>query len=141
MTEQVIHDNSEDEPVVYCAECYSLKIVHEDSIDSDCCMECGCTTVREAPFEEWEKLYEKRYGKKFTVKSEDHSRSPIFTMPLNKLKTKVYNSPKWETIIKEIYGCLPKGLSKIDAILVFFDKLIKDNKLNNLRELLYKMKI
>jgi hypothetical protein len=53
---------------------------------------------------------------------------------------KVSDSPKWEYIIKEIYGHLPKGMSKADSIVVFFDRLVKDNKLDALRTLLYKMK-
>lgn len=51
--------NYDDEPVEYCSRCYSLKIVHEDSIDADCCMECGSTDISSASIDTWEKLYEK----------------------------------------------------------------------------------
>lgn len=141
MTEQITHNASDEEPVVYCAECYSLKIVHEDAIDSDCCADCGCTTVQEAPFEVWENLYEQRYGKKFAEKSNDPRKSPIFKLSFSKLIEKVSNNPKWESIIKGIYGFIPKGLNKADTIIIFFDKLVRDNKVDALRELLYKMKL
>jgi hypothetical protein len=40
-----------------------------------------------------------------------------------------------------IFGAIPKGLSKADSIVVFFDKLERERKMDKLRELLYKMKI
>lgn len=129
------------EPVHYCATCLSLKIKHDDDLDIDFCCECGNTEMIESPFEVWEKKFEKKYGHKYAVKSEDPRKSPIFQLPLSKLMHKVSDHPKWESIIKSIYGYFPKGLSKADSIVVFFDKLVKDNKLDALRTLLYKMKI
>lgn len=139
MSEQDKLNDYDSEPVVYCSNCLSLKIKHNDALDMDYC-DCGCTDIKECMPEEWEKLYEKKYGKKYLEKS-DFRKSPIFQMPLSKLMRKVSDSPKWSFIIKEIYGFLPKGLSKADSIIVFFDKLIKDNKLDTLRTLLYRMKL
>lgn len=133
--------NYDSEPVVYCSRCYSLKIKHDDDMDVDYCMECGCTDTVTSPIEVWEEKYEKRYGHKFAEKNKDHSKSPIFQMPLSKLMRKVSDSPKWETIIMNVFGFLPKGLSKADSIMVFFDKLEREHKMDKLRELLYKMKI
>lgn len=141
MSEQEKYTDYDSEPVYYCATCLSLNIKHEDAIDSDCCGECGCTDIRQMMPEEWEKLYEKKYGKKFVEKSQDIRNHPIFQLSLSKLMHKVSDSPKWEAIIKGVYGHLPKGVSKADSIVIFFDKLVKDNKLDNLRTLLYKMKI
>lgn len=138
------HDKLNDydsEPVLYCASCLSLKIKHEDQLDIDFCDDCGNTDLIESSLEDWEKKYEKKYGRKYTVKSEDPRKSPIFQLPLSKLMHKVSDCPKWETIISNIYGYFPKGLSKADSIVVFFDKLVKDNKLDALRTLLYKMKL
>lgn len=138
------HDKSNDynsEPVAYCAECYSLKIKYEEVIDSDCCMECGCTSIKEAPFETWEKMYEYRYGHKFAEKNNDASKSLVFNMSLSKLMMKVAECPRWDSIIRRIYSCFPRGLSKSDSIVMFFDKLVKDNKINVLKELLYKLRI
>lgn len=126
------------EPVLYCANCLSLKIRHNDVIDMDYC-DCGCTDIRECLPEEWERKYEKKYGHKYVSQPKDVKKSPIWQLSFSALMTKVSKSPKWEYIIKEIYGALPKGLSKADSIVVFFDKLIKDNKLDSLRMLLYKM--
>jgi hypothetical protein len=141
MSDQDRLNDYDSESVVYCARCYSLKIRHDEDIDSDYCMECGCTDMVESSIEEWEKKYEKRYGHKFAEKSNDLRKSPIFKMPLSKLMRKVSDSPKWETIIMNIFGAIPKGLSKADSIVVFFDKLERERKMDKLRELLYKMKI
>ena len=129
------------EPVAYCSKCYYLKIKHDDYIDQDCCMECGCTDIIESPVEVWEQKYEKKYGRKFTEKTGDIRKSPIFKLPLSKLMNKVADSPKWEWIIRQVYNCFPKGLSKADSVVLFFDKMVKDNKLDALRTLLYNMKI
>ena len=134
-------DDYDAEPVLYCSSCLSLKIKHEESLDIDFCGDCGNTDIAESSFEVWEEKYKKKYGHKYTIKSEDPRKSPVFQLPIGKLMHKVSDCPKWETIIKGIYGHLPKGLSKADSIVVFFDKLIKDNKLDALRTLLYKMKI
>ena len=32
------------------------------------CGECGCTEVKETDIDTWDKMYEKKYGKKFVVK-------------------------------------------------------------------------
>ena len=141
MSEQDRLNDYDSEPVCYCANCLSLNVKYEEAIDSDCCGKCGCTDIREALPQEWEKLYEKKYGKKFVEKSNDIRKSPIFQLSFSRLMAKVSDSPKWESIIKGIYGHLPKGCSKADSIVIFFDKLIKDNKLDALRTLLYKMKI
>lgn len=132
---------SNEDHVLYCARCYSLKVIHEDSIDSDCCGECGCTSIEESSFEDWEELYRKRYGKKFIDKKGDWRSSPIYNLSFSKLMTKVSDSPKWEFIIKSIYGYVPKGFSKADTIVLFFDRLVRDNKLDSLKKLLYNMKI
>ena len=65
----------------------------------------------------------------------------MFNLSLSKLMAKVADCPKWEYIIKQVYNHFPKGVSKADSIVMFFDRLIRDNKLDSLRLLLYKMKI
>lgn len=124
------------EPITYCAKCYSLKIKYEEAIDSDCCMECGCSDTITSNIYEWEKLYEKRYGKKYTEKGKDIKKHPIFNLSLDKLKRKVYENPSWSKIVYRMYPYFPRGYSKADSIILFFDKLIKDNRLDDLRILL-----
>lgn len=126
------------EPVRYCSKCYSLKVKYEEALDSECCSDCGCMDIVEAPVEVWEKLYEKRYGHKFIVKNEDPEKSYVFNLPLEKLKTKVFNSPKWKEIIRSMYRHFPSGYSKTDSIILFFDTVIRQNRLKELRLLLYK---
>lgn len=141
MSEQEKFNDYDSEPIFYCATCLSLKIKHEEAIDSDCCGECGCTNILQSTVEEWEKLYEKKYGRKYAEKTNDVRNSPYYKMPFNKLMEKVLNSPKWEDIIKAIYSGVPKGVSKVDSVVLFFGKLVDDNKLDRLKELLYKWKI
>ena len=131
-------DDYDLEPVKYCARCYSLKVKYEEAIDSDCCMECGCSDMAESSIYEWEKLYEKRYGHKYTVKNDNPRDSLIFNLPLKELKKKVFESPAWIAIIHAIYPGFPGGLSKTDSVILFFDKLIKDNQLDSLKFLLLK---
>ena len=141
MPEQDRNNDYDSEPVVYCAKCLSLKIEHEDTLDIDCCGNCGSTDVIESSFNVWERRYEAKYGKKFAVKNDNPRNSPIFKLSLTKLMAKVSDCPIWESIIKDVYGHFPKGISKADSIVMFFDRLIRDNKLDSLRLLLYKMKI
>lgn len=61
MTEKTNYD---DEPVFYCANCLSLKIVADDVI-GDYCMDCGCADIRQTQIEDWEKKYLVKYGTKF----------------------------------------------------------------------------
>ena len=127
------HINYDDEPIVFCSRCYSLKIKYEEAIDSDCCMDCGCSDILETSIDNWERLYEKRYGHKYVVKNNNPKDSMIFKLSLNELKEKVYKNPSWKEIIHCIYPHFPGGLGKADSIILFFDKLIKDNKIDALR--------
>ena len=52
-----------DEPVHYCKQCLSLKIKIVGGFDF--CDDCGDTDIASTSIEEWEKLYEERYGHKF----------------------------------------------------------------------------
>lgn len=54
------------EPVVYCKNCLSLKIMVLDNIDY--CDKCGCTDLGTTDIASWEKMYEKKYGKPFNKK-------------------------------------------------------------------------
>lgn len=138
MNEQDRLNDYDSEPVKYCASCYSIKIGYEESVDSEYCMDCGCFDLKEAPVEEWEKLYEKKYGHKFAEKSNDPRKSPIFKLSLDKLKMKLYDHPLWKNLIKALYPGFPGGLGKADSIILFFDKLVKDNKINDFRFLMLK---
>lgn len=55
-----------DEPVLYCKHCLSLKIRNIPIMeDSDYCDDCGSTDIEKASIEEWEILYNNKYGHKF----------------------------------------------------------------------------
>lgn len=138
MNTQTIHDDYDSEPVKYCARCYSLKIKYEEALDSDCCADCGSTDILESSIEDWESKYERRYGKKFTIKETDPKKTFIFNLPLEKLKSKVYNSSAWKDIIHSIYPHFPEGLSKADSIILFFDTIIRQNKIDELKLVLFK---
>lgn len=128
--------NYDEEPVVYCTKCYSLKIKYEETIDSDCCMDCGSTETAETSIHQWEELYKQRYGHKYIEKGNPRN-SLYFTMPLKKLRDLVYHCKLLPFIIKRFYPEMPKGLTKTEAINVLFNKLNKENQLDDLRYLLY----
>lgn len=51
------------EPVLYCSECLSLRIRGVDNIDY--CDECGSTQVEETHIKDWEEAYKNKYGVKY----------------------------------------------------------------------------
>lgn len=51
------------EPVHYCTNCLSLKIVRED--DFDYCDECGSVEIAQASIEDWDKMYKEKYNKSY----------------------------------------------------------------------------
>ena len=135
---KVINDY-DSEPVRYCAKCYSLKIKYEDSKDADYCADCGCFDITDAPIEVWEEKYEKRYGHKFAVKTEDPKKTFVFNLSIEDLKKRVYHSEKWKQIIYSLYPKFPGGYSKADSIILFFHQIVKDNKISDLKMLLLKL--
>lgn len=128
----------DEEPVIYCAKCYSLRIRHEDAADTDVCMDCGCTETATADIGTWERLYEHRYGKRLVDRSNDPRESVYFKMPLQKLKAVFCSKPDCMSIIHQLYPHFPKGLSTADSIIMLFDRLCSDNRLDDLRLILYK---
>ena len=133
MPDEEKYNDYDSEPVRYCSECYSLRIKYEEAIDADCCMDCGCSDTKEATIDQWEELYQSRYGHKYTVKNTDPKKSFIFKLSLKELKKKLYDHPAWLKIIQNLYPRFPEGLSKIDSVLLLFDRLIKDGRLDDLR--------
>ena len=139
MPDAVQVNDYDSEPVRFCARCYSLKVKYDEEMDSEYCADCGSSDILELPFEAWEQKYEKRYGHKFAVKTEDPHKTFIFNLSTEDLKKKVCNSDKWKEIIKSIYPSFPGGLTKAESIILFFHTLIKENKLNDLKFLLSKL--
>lgn len=63
------HDNQyNEEPVYYCESCLSLKILNYSGIVDCYCGECTSTRIAQCNIQEWEKLYEQKYGYKFLNK-------------------------------------------------------------------------
>ena len=133
MVKQEKSKAEEPDTIDFCAKCYSIKIKYEDSIGMDCCESCGCTDFKTASFEEWEKLYERRYGHKFVEEKGDIRKSPIFQMSLDSLKLKVFDNPSWREICKTLYPSFPNWLSRADSVILLFAKLYQDNRLDDLR--------
>lgn len=50
-------------PIVYCADCLSLRIQAVDGIDY--CDKCGSTSIKEANIHDWEDMYISKYGDKY----------------------------------------------------------------------------
>lgn len=129
----------DEDPVWYCARCYSLNVQYEEDIDSDCCKECGCTDILSTSIENWEELYKRRYGHKFTEKSTKEIKSPIYNMSYKELRNLVISSSQWRNIIYSMYPKFPGGYSREESILLFFDKVSKDNRINDLKNILAKL--
>lgn len=56
----------DDEPVLYCKRCLSLKIKSTDGDENnDYCADCGSTIIHKAPLEAWDMLYQRMYHKPF----------------------------------------------------------------------------
>lgn len=55
----------DEDKVLYCPSCLSLKILGIEGTDICYCAECGCADIKEIDFDEWDKLYLKKYGKKY----------------------------------------------------------------------------
>lgn len=57
-----------DIPVFYCKKCLSLNI--KTVIGMDYCDDCNSTNIDHCHIEEWEKMYEEKYGYKLLNKPE-----------------------------------------------------------------------
>lgn len=61
-------DTYNDIPVFYCKKCLSLNI--KSVIGMDYCDDCNSTNIEQCHIEEWEKMYQERYGYKLLDKPE-----------------------------------------------------------------------
>lgn len=104
--------------------------------DSDFCMECGCTEIAEANIEEWERMYERRYGHKYVERNSNVMRAKIYGLTLGELKQAFHDSPYSYAIMYSMYPQFPRYLTGVEATLLFFDKVFKDGRLDELREML-----
>lgn len=129
----------DEEPIKYCTRCYSLKIGYEDAIDTEYCMECGCSDIAEASIYRWESMYKNRYGHEFLTRNKDPKKSLVYKMPYDKLKEMVNTNPNWKKIIYRMYPKFPRKYNRAETIMLFFDQLAKDNRIDELRILLTEM--
>lgn len=99
-------------------------------------MHCGCSEIKTTSIQQWERMYEERYGHKYVEKHTDPKRRALYKLTTEELKEKLYNEPSWKWIIKQIYPAFPDYLGRADSILLFFDKLMKEKRQDELREIL-----
>lgn len=122
------------EPVRYCSKCYSLQIGYiPESPNTEYCMKCGCSDTEETSIEEWEKLWEERYGEKFIHKNYDIRNHRVFKMTVQELQQFLYDYPQYKNIIKSLYPDFGFQRRKVDDIFSFFNRLVKDGKIEGLR--------
>lgn len=136
MANEETFNDYDSEPVKYCSRCYSLKIKYDEYLDDDYCVDCGCTDTAQASIEEWEKLYTKRYGKKFTEKTYTVKDSTVFKMTIPELKRTVAIKDMWRFLFDRMYNKVPNISNKAEAIILLFDRVIKDNRIEELKTLL-----
>lgn len=125
-----------EEPVYYCANCYSLRIIRNTYLGMDCCDECGCMDINTTTIDAWEELYRGRYGKDFVHKLADPKRTRLRKMSFPELKDLLWKSEQWYDIIHFVYEEFPK-LNRVDSILLFADVVIKDRRVRAFKEALY----
>ena len=65
ITENALQDNYNNEPVFYCKNCLSLKIMAFDN--NDYCDDCGSTIIESAHIDSWKELYKEKYGREFLI--------------------------------------------------------------------------
>lgn len=138
MPEEERLNDYDSEPIAFCEKCLSPKIKHEDIVNADYCADCGCFDIKEAKVEDWERMYEQKYGHKYVVKGSDPKKNPVFKLPVPKLMDRLCDLQQWREIIHSLYPKFPGGFSKADSIVLLFDKLSKDNRLNDLRMIMMK---
>ena len=57
----------DEDKVLYCPDCLSLSIIGIEGTDICYCKRCGCTNIQEIEFDKWDRLYQKKYGKKYVI--------------------------------------------------------------------------
>lgn len=61
---QSVKEEYNNEPVFYCRECLSLKVVDLTS-DTAYCEDCGSTNIGSTDIDTWKALYKERYKKDY----------------------------------------------------------------------------
>lgn len=129
-------DDYNSEPVKYCSKCYSLGIRYEEHIDLDFCTNCGCSDILETSIDEWERLWEGRYGKKYIEKNSNPQLAYLNTLTDKELMKVLYGTKECKGIALRLYPDFPKGLLKMDTVLILFERLRKDRRLDELKLIL-----
>lgn len=99
-------------------------------------MKCGCSEIEEANIKDWEKLYERRYGHKFAERNPNALRVKVYGLTMGELKQMFHESPYRQDILYLMYPSFPRYLTKVESTILFFDRICKDGRLNELRNLL-----
>lgn len=139
MAERIPIKEYDEEPVAYCKRCYSLNVRRDDNVDVDYCGDCGSTEIDETDIWNWEEMYRQRYGHRLVDDKKSPRKSMFFNVGMGELKKIVLKHEQLERIWMKMYGRMPKGLTREEKVLVLFDKLGKDNRLDDLRFFLYKI--
>lgn len=134
MAQQIEDYNSE--PVKYCSQCYSLKILYEESIDFEYCATCGCSDILETSIEEWEKLYSERYGHKYVVKNPNQKLTFLSKCTEKELMRLLVHNDSWREIVYRLYPDFYRGYSRVDTLMLLFDRVRKDGRFDDLRNIM-----
>lgn len=67
--EELIKEMYNQEPVFYCKNCLSLRVIAIPGIDdSEFCDECNATDIDVCDIETWRNMYKERYGRDYLSK-------------------------------------------------------------------------
>ena len=134
MAQQIEDYNSE--PVKYCSQCYSLKILYEEPIDFEYCATCGCSDILETSIEEWEKLYSERYGHKYVEKNPNQKLTFLSKCTEKELMRLLVHNDSWREIVYRLYPDFYGGYNRVDTLMLLFDRVRKDGRFNELRNIM-----
>jgi hypothetical protein len=126
------------DPVYFCENCYSLYIKHDDFLDADYCAKCGCSNIVCTDIKDWEKLYENRYKRKLVTRAGDPNVIKVYGMTWKEIKQFICDSPKWESIVCRMYPHLRNRYGRADTLMMFFDLVTRQNRINELKDVLVK---
>lgn len=139
MAERITIKEYDEEPVAYCKRCYSLNVRHDDDMNIDYCGDCGGTEILETDIWNWEEMYRERYGHRLVDDRRNPRKSMFFNVGIRELKRIVMRHEQLERIWRKMYEKMPKGLTREESVIVLFDKLGKDNRIDDLRYFLYRL--
>lgn len=79
-------------------------------------------------------MWEERYGERYIKRYRNPKKAYVYNLPMGDLKQLIYLSPFRREIIKSMYHDFPEYVTDIESVLLLYDNVCKDGRLNELRD-------